>query len=98
MPFAARVGDMTSHGKPLGAPGIGSTNVLIGGKPAWRVLVDATTCPLTDPKPHGGGSVAKGSTSVLINLAPAVRMGDVVVEVGPPNAITSGCLTVSIGG
>ncbi len=35
MPPAARVGDATSHGTPLG-PGPGSPNVLIGGMPAWR--------------------------------------------------------------
>jgi len=32
---AARVGDVTAHGGAL-APGPGSTNVLIGGMPAWR--------------------------------------------------------------
>ena len=32
---AARVGDTTGHGCPL-VPGPGSTNVFIGGKPAWR--------------------------------------------------------------
>ena len=32
---AARVGDLTAHGSAL-APGPGSTNVLIGGMPAWR--------------------------------------------------------------
>ena len=35
MPPAARVGDQTSHGTPLG-PDPGSANVLIGGMPAWR--------------------------------------------------------------
>ena len=35
MPAAARVGDNKQHGSPLG-PGPGSTNVLIGGMPAWR--------------------------------------------------------------
>jgi uncharacterized Zn-binding protein involved in type VI secretion len=32
---AARVGDTTGHGCPL-VPGPGSTNVFIGGMPAWR--------------------------------------------------------------
>lgn len=33
---AARVGDSTAHGTPLGGAGIGSVTVLIGGRPAWR--------------------------------------------------------------
>ena len=32
---AARIGDMTAHGGPLG-PGPGSPNVFIGGMPAWK--------------------------------------------------------------
>jgi uncharacterized Zn-binding protein involved in type VI secretion len=32
---AARVGDPSGHGAPL-VPGPGSTNVFIGGQPAWR--------------------------------------------------------------
>jgi uncharacterized Zn-binding protein involved in type VI secretion len=98
MPAAARVGDMTSHGTPLG-PGPGSTNVLIGNMPAWRALTDTHTCPLFDgPKPHVGGVVAKGSVTVLINGFPAARQNDQVVEAGAPNAITLGWLTVEIGG
>lgn len=38
---AARVGDPTAHGNPLG-PGPGSLDVLIGGRPAWRGLSPAT--------------------------------------------------------
>ena len=60
MPPAIRVGDVTSHGSPLG-PGPGSTNVLIGGMPAWRALADMHTCPLSDgPKPHVGGMIPVG--------------------------------------
>ncbi len=97
MPPAARVGDATSHGKPLG-PGPGSTNVLIGGKPAWRAAMDMHTCPLSSgPVPHAGGVVAAGSTTVLINNSPAARMGDMIVEAGPPNSIVSGESKVLIG-
>ncbi|OGW50260.1 MAG: hypothetical protein A2078_16045 [Nitrospirae bacterium GWC2_57_9] len=97
MPAAARVGDMTSHGKPL-APGTGSANVLIGGMPAWRVGMDSHTCPLVDGmKPHAGGVVAKGSSRVMINGCPAARQGDQIVEAGPPNSISAGCLKVQIG-
>ena len=37
---AARVADSTAHGGPLG-PGPGSTNVFIGGQPAWRGMTAA---------------------------------------------------------
>jgi uncharacterized Zn-binding protein involved in type VI secretion len=94
---AARVGDQTSHGTPLG-PGPGSVNVLIGSRPAWRAGSDLHACPLFDgPKPHVGGTVAVGSTTVLINSLPAVRQGDQVVEASAPNAIVLGEPTVLIG-
>lgn len=95
---AARVGDMTGHGTPLG-PGPGAPNVLISGKPAWRAGSDTHNCPLSDgPKPHVGGVVAKGSTTVLIGGLPAARVGDQIVEAGAPNPITLGDPTVLIGG
>lgn len=96
MPPAARLGDPTSHGTPL-SPGPGSANVLIGGKPAWRAASDYHACPLATPNPHAGGMVAVGSVTVLINSLPAVRMGDSIVEAGPPNAIMLGEPTVMIG-
>lgn len=93
---AARLGDMTSHGTPLG-PGPASHNVLIGGQPAWRVG-DMHVCPLfTGSAPHVGGQVAVGSTSVLINGMPAARMGDKIIEGAPPNDIAQGEMTVLIG-
>ncbi len=94
---AARVGDQTSHGTPL-SPGPGSTNVLIGGRPAWRATSDTHACPLVDGvKPHVGGVVALGSVTVLINSLPAARQGDQVVEASAPNAILLGEMTVLIG-
>ena len=94
---AARVGDTTSHGTPLG-PGPGCLTVLIGGQPAWRAAADTHVCPLFDgPKPHVGGVVALGSTTVLIGGLPAARQGDQVVEVGAPNSIAAGAPTVMIG-
>ena len=99
MPPAARVGDNTLHGTPLG-PGLGSANVKIGGLPAWRAGVDSHVCPLFDgpSKPHKGGQVKDGSSKVFINKSPAVRQGDQVIEAGTVNLITSGCLKVKIGG
>jgi uncharacterized Zn-binding protein involved in type VI secretion len=94
---AARVGDLTSHGTPLG-PGPGCATVLIGGMPAWRALSDFHACPLSDgPKPHVGGMVAAGSVTVMIGGLPAARQGDVLVETAPPNAIAMGAPTVLIG-
>jgi uncharacterized Zn-binding protein involved in type VI secretion len=98
MPPAARVGDLTGHGTPL-APGPGSPNVFVGGKPAWRATLDVHTCPLVDVlKPHVGGTIAVGSKTVLINNLPAARVGDLVVEAGAPNPIALGAPNVIIGG
>jgi uncharacterized Zn-binding protein involved in type VI secretion len=73
--------------------------VWIGGQPAWRAVADQHVCPLvTGVVPHVGGVVLLGSVTVLINGMPAARVGDQVVEVGPPNAIAQGMPTVEIGG
>jgi hypothetical protein len=48
---AARVGDLTAHGCPA-VPGIGSTDVFIAFKPAWRALEDRCACP-APPGAHG---------------------------------------------
>ncbi len=94
--LAARFGDPTAHGTPLG-PGPGSSTVLIEGMPAWRVGLDTHACPLSTPIPHGAGVVTLGSTTVLINGAPAARLGDPVSETTVPNTIVGGASTVVIG-
>jgi uncharacterized Zn-binding protein involved in type VI secretion len=95
---AARTTDMTGHGTPLG-PGPGCSTVLIGNLPAWRALSDSHVCPLSDgPKPHVGGVVMQGSTSVWIGGLPAARQGDTIVEAGAPNPIAAGAPNVLIGG
>src|SRR5437867_743787 len=100
MPYgpAARVGDLTSHGSPL-APGIGSTNVLIGSMPAWRSLMDFHACPIVKGLiPDVGGMVLVGSPTVLINSMMACRVMDMVVEIpGGPNPIAMGATNVCIG-
>lgn len=97
MPPAARIGDLTAHGTPL-APGPGSVNVLIGGKPAWRATADFHACPMVSGwVPHVGGVVAMGSFTVLINNLPAARQGDMVIEATAPNSISLGEPTVLIG-
>jgi len=98
LPAAARIGDMTSHGTPF-SPGQGSSNVLLGGKPALRVNSDFHACPLVSGSiPHVGGMIVQGSSTVLINNLPAARQGDIISESGPPNTISSGEPTVIIGG
>lgn len=37
-----------------------------------------------------------GDMTVFINNMPAARMGDAIVEAGPPNTIAMGCMTVYI--
>jgi uncharacterized Zn-binding protein involved in type VI secretion len=60
--------------------------------------IHSCTTPLPLP-PHGPGLVVDGSATVRINGLPACRMGDTVVEaVGPPNKISGGDSTVTIGG
>jgi uncharacterized Zn-binding protein involved in type VI secretion len=102
MPPAARITDNTTHGTPL-APGPGSVDVLIGGLPAWRAIVDQHACPAASISGADGiGSVLMGSPTVLINNQMACRMGDIVIEkpglaMGPVNPIAMGEATVMIG-
>jgi uncharacterized Zn-binding protein involved in type VI secretion len=94
---AARAGDLTVHGTPLG-PGPGCATVLIEGRPAWRAGVDFHVCPLTNgPLPHVGGTVAAGSATVRIGGQPAARQSDVVIEAQGPNPIATGAIRVLIG-
>ena len=102
MPPAARVTDPTTHGAPL-SPGPGSPNVLIGGLPAWRAMIDQHACPAVSiTGPDGVGMVMMGSPTVLINNMMACRLGDIVVEIpglalGPADPIIMGEMTVMIG-
>lgn len=96
---AARVGDMTTppHG-PL-VPGIGSVNVLIGNKPAWRAQADSMLCPFVKGVvPDVGGMVLLGSLGVYTNNFMQARVGDIVVEIpGGPNPIMMGQMNVLVG-
>lgn len=97
--YAVREGDPTLHGDTLPEGLWGSHNVMIGGKAAWRMLADLHICSMhTAGVPHTGGIVATVSdSSVLINGLPAVRVGDVIVENGPPNTVIKGEPTVTLG-
>jgi uncharacterized Zn-binding protein involved in type VI secretion len=102
MPPAARITDPTTHGMPL-MPGPGSMNVLIGGLPAWRAIIDQHACPAVSISGADGvGMVMLGSPTVLINNMMACRLGDIVVEIpglalGPADPIIMGEPTVIIG-
>jgi len=93
---AARVGALTNHGGSI-TPGTGVPTVLIEGQPA-AVQGDQTTCPLFDGvEPHIGGPILTASATVQIGGRGAARVGDVVIETGPPATIVSGAPTVIIG-
>jgi uncharacterized Zn-binding protein involved in type VI secretion len=95
-PMAARLADPTSHLMLPLAPGPGSTNVFIGGMPAWRAGIDIHVCAA--PGGHGAGPTTPGAPTVLINGFPAARATDFVVEpLGGPDPIVMGCPTVMIG-
>lgn len=70
--------------------------------PAAR-LTDFHECPMVTPGvppvPHVGGPiVGPGAPTVLIAKLPAVRVGDMLVCVGPPDSIIQGSATVKICG
>jgi uncharacterized Zn-binding protein involved in type VI secretion len=59
--------------------------------------IHACVTPTPVP-PHGPGVVIDGSPTVLINMLPACRLGDTIIEpLGPPNKIVKGEFTVIIG-
>jgi uncharacterized Zn-binding protein involved in type VI secretion len=91
--FAARVGDVTTHGGFCVGPGC--SNVLIGGMPA-AVLGDMHTCAIPPPAHAPTASpFAFGSGSVMFCGRPALRVGDVC---GCGAFVAIGCATVVIGG
>lgn len=67
--------------------------------PAARVG-DMHVCPMvTVLVPHvGGPALPPGEPSVLIGGMPALRLGDILTCVGPPDTVVMGSSTVMIGG
>lgn len=55
-------------------------------------ISDGHSCPV-----HAGGATATGEQSVLIGFMPAARVGDTLVCVGPPDAVSAGEPSVQIG-
>ncbi|MCP4783049.1 MAG: type VI secretion protein [Fuerstiella sp.] len=71
-------------------------------KPAARIG-DMHVCPMvtpgTPPIPHVGGPILPpGAITTLIGGAPAARVSDMCVCVGPPDMIALGSMTVMING
>jgi len=76
---------------------VGFPTVLIGNKPAARIL-DNHVCPMvTGVVPHVGGPIALGSFTVITGMMPQARQTDLMICVGPPDAIAMGCPTVLVG-
>ena len=67
--------------------------------PAARVS-DMHVCPLvTGVVPHvGGPALPPGKPTVLIGGLSALRVGDMLTCVGPPDSVVKGSGTVLIGG
>ena|SRR5579871_1693527 len=66
--------------------------------PAARLL-DMHVCPMiTGIVPHVGGPIVLGAPTVIVGMMPAARVGDMLVCVGPPDAIAMGSMTVIIAG
>ncbi|MCR9296817.1 MAG: PAAR domain-containing protein [bacterium] len=59
---------------------------------------DPHLCPMVDGvKPHVGGPIVMGCPTVMIGGQPAARVGDAVTCAGPPDMISMGSRTVTIG-
>jgi uncharacterized Zn-binding protein involved in type VI secretion len=92
MPFAARVGDVSTHGGTIVGPGVAT--VLIAGMPA-AVVGDLHVCalPPTGHQPTAS-PFPSGSSTVLVGGRPAVRSTDACV-CGAMAAV--GAPTVTVG-
>jgi uncharacterized Zn-binding protein involved in type VI secretion len=89
---AARVGDPVNHTlPPLLTGGPGSTNVLIGGKPAWRAVPAAVAASLTAAKSTSDAGI---QTAESATLAATGTPGQGAAMA----AVTNGSTTVLING
>ena len=86
----------TAAGDPSGAADLAACVTQLAQTMAGMGC-DVHSCGLSTPNPHVSGVVITGSPTVNINNFPACRMGDTILEAGPPNVISMGCPTVIIG-
>lgn len=83
---AARLGDNTAHGTPLGGIGLGSLNVMIENQPAWRGI----------PLAAGPGlQVAKKISDVAIKVLETATQ--VAAAVVPPAGLPAAKLAEETG-
>ena len=82
---AARVGDMTAHGSPLGV-GPGSFNVTIGKRPAWRGISAAQAALLAKTFTEGAEKIAKATAASALAAgtpagpAAALKLADTIKD------------------
>jgi uncharacterized Zn-binding protein involved in type VI secretion len=83
MPAAARLTDITVHGSPM-VPGTGSTNVLIGGLPAWRAMSPAAVASFLALVAKIVSNVNKLATAISTNNpVAAAKVGKDLAEQVP---------------
>ena len=93
MPFAARVGDQTSHPGMIAGPGVAT--VLIEGLPA-AVAGDMHSCAMPpNAGPHPPSPFTVGSSTVLVGGRSLLRVGD---SSGCGASIIAGATNVMVGG
>ena len=85
----------------------GSTTVMTNGKPALRVSDKSIPCDAEKGgcPPGGPGIISKGSATVMIDMLPAARSGDIVAFAGcvgpipmPTGTVLGGSSDVDMGG
>lgn len=96
---AARMGDLTAHGGPL-VPGPPSTNVIIGGQPAWLGMTAAAAAALAQTIAEGAKNVADktakaAAAASLGPVAAAKAQADLVEATAKAASDTAAAMTGS---
>lgn len=96
---AARMGDLTAHGGPL-APGPPSTNVFIGGQPAWLGMTAAAVAALAAVIANGvkdiADKTAKATAAAALGpVASAKAQADLVEATAKAASDTAAAMTSS---
>lgn len=98
---AARVGDQVSHPlTPFLAPGPGSSNVMIGGMPAWRALPAGTPIPEppSPPEPPEPTEEEKEEEAEMTDKEKEERQKEREEEAGKAHEEESAALMMSVAG
>jgi uncharacterized Zn-binding protein involved in type VI secretion len=95
---AARAGDTTAHGGTIGPVTTGQAAQVWIGNQFAACQGDPHVCPMfSGPKAHGGGTITKGSATVIIGGKPAARVADLTVCTSEPGQVAAGEPSVLIG-